>query len=231
MHATAPPTRRTWPWIVGAAILIGALIIAGAVYFGIQAGTAIPTADPTTPTASSLPSPSTTPVDAEPNGCLGGETRDAAMILAAQQAAPHTTNGAVDFAASFVRWIQRFPYPAADDAAAVGDSAMARESFTNDLVSYLAAEPDLSGGIVPLGEGYYMSTVPGVWVIESASNDRVEVTIGTAFVVNGALSATLKSSITVVAVWEDGQWKIADANGTRTTEDLYSVGRPFAEGC
>ena len=231
MHATAPPIRRTWPWIVGAAILVGALIIAGAVYIGSQADTAAPTAEPATPIASSTPSPSTVPVETEPTGCLGGDARDAAMVLTAQQDAPHTSSGAVDFAASFVRWIQRFPYPAADDAAAVGDSAMARESFTDDLVSYLAAGPDLSGGIVAPGDEYYMSTIPGVWVIEAASNDRVEVTIGSAFVVNGALSATLKSSITVVAVWEDGQWKIADANGTRTTEALYSVGRPFTEGC
>ena len=77
MHATAPPARRTWPWIVGAAILIGALIIAGAVYYGIQAGTATPTAEPTTPASSSTATPSTTPVDTEPTGCLGGEARDA----------------------------------------------------------------------------------------------------------------------------------------------------------
>ncbi|KFF57896.1 hypothetical protein JF66_22810 [Cryobacterium sp. MLB-32] len=113
----------------------------------------------------------------------------------------------------------------------MGSNALARESFTNDLAAYIAAEPDLSGGIVAPGETYYMSTIPGVWLLESGSNDRVEVTIGTAFVINGALSPTLKSSITVVAVWEDGQWKVADANGTRTTEELYSVGRPFTGGC
>jgi len=231
VHATAPPTRRTWPWIVGAAILIGALIIAGAVYYGIQAGTATPTAEPTTPVASSTPSPSTTPVNTEPTGCLGGEARDAAMVLAAQKAAPHTTNGAVDFAASFVRWIQRFPYPSSDDAAAVGGSAMASDSVMGDLPGYLSGQPDLSGGVVGPRVTYYMSTIPGVWNVESATSDRVEVSVGTAFVIDGALSPTLNSAITVVTVWEDGHWKIFDADGNRSLESLYSVGRPFTEGC
>lgn len=231
MHATAPPTRRTWPWIVGAAILIGALIIAGAVYFGSQTAPATPTAEPTTPAASSTPAPSTTPIDAEPTGCLGGETRDAAMVLAAQKAAPHTTNGAVDFAASFVRWIQRFPYPSADDTANVGVSAMAGDSVMSDLPGYLSGQPDLSGGVVGPGVSYYMSTIPGVWNVESATDDRVEVSVGTAFVIDGALSPTLNSAITVVTVWEDGNWKIFDADGNRSPESLYSVGRPFTEGC
>ncbi|MDJ0379093.1 hypothetical protein [Cryobacterium sp. PH31-L1] len=231
MHATAPPTRRTWPWIVGAAILVGALIIAGAVYYGSQAGTATPTAEPTIPVTSSTPSPSTPPVEAEPTGCLGGEARDAAMVLAAQKAAPQTTNGAVDFAASFVRWIQRFPYPSADDAAAVGGSAMARDSVMSDLPGYLSGQPDLSGGVVGPGVAYYMSTIPGVWNVESAAGDRVEVSIGTAFVIDGALSPTLNSAITVVTVWEDGNWKIFDADGNRSPESLYSVGQPFTEGC
>ncbi|KFF58638.1 hypothetical protein JF66_17105, partial [Cryobacterium sp. MLB-32] len=113
---------------------------------------------------------------------MGGETRDANMVLSAQKAAAHTTNGGVEFAASFVRWIQRYPYPSSGEADTVGSNALARESFTNDLAAYIAAEPDLSGGIVAPGETYYMSTIPGVWLLESGSNDRVEVTIGTAFV-------------------------------------------------
>ena len=76
-----------------------------------------------------------------------------------------------------------------------------------------------------------MSTVPGVWALESAATDRVEVTIGTGFVVDGALSTTLRSSITVTLDWQGGAWKIADAKGSRPTQNLYSIGTTFTGGC
>ncbi|WP_104177389.1 hypothetical protein [Cryobacterium sp. Y50] len=231
MHATAPPTRRTWPWIVGAAILIGALIIAGAVYYGSQAGTATPTAEPTTPVASSTPSPSTTPVDAEPTGCLGGEARDAAMVLAAQKAAPQTSSGGVEVAAAFVRWLIQFPYPPTADADEVAATALAADAPTKNLSEFFATNPNLSGGLVADSTEYYLSTIPGVWHIESASNDQVIATIGTALVEEGAMSPQLKGSLTVTVRWEDGEWKFVRTEGTRTTEDLFSIGEPFTNGC
>jgi len=231
VHATAPPTRRTWPWIVGAAILIGALIIAGAVYFGSQRDTATPSPEPTTPIASSTPSPSTTPVDAEPTGCLGGETRDAAMVLAAQKAASHTSSGAVEYAAAFVRWIHQYPYPSSDDADSVAASTLVTDVPTKDLREFFANNPNVSGGLVPDATEYYLSTIPGVWHIESASNDEVVATIGTGLVIQGAMSPTLKGSITVTVRWENGEWKFAKSEGTRTTEDLFSIGEPFTSGC
>jgi hypothetical protein len=231
VHATAPTARRTWPWIVGAAILIGALIIAGAVYFGSQRGTATPTPDPTTPAATSTATPSTIPVDAEPTGCLGGEARDAAMVLAAQKAAPHTSSGGVEYAAAFVRWLHQFPYPSSEDADAVAASGLAADVPTKDLREFFANNPNVSGGLVPDATEYYLSTIPGVWHIESSSNDEVVATIGTGLVVQGAMSPTLKGSITVTVRWENGEWKFAKSEGTRTTEDLFSIGEPFTSGC
>jgi hypothetical protein len=217
--------------IVGAAILIGALIIAGAVYFGSQADTAAPTAEPTMPIASSTPSPSTTPVDAEPTGCLGGETRDAAMVLAAQQAAPHTSTGGVEVAAAFVRWLIQFPYPSAADADKVAATGLAADAPTKNLSEFFVTSPNLSGGLVPDSTEYYLSTIPGVWHIESASNDEVVATIGTGLVEQGALSPQLKGSLTVTVHWENDGWKFVKSDGTRTTEDLFSIGAPFTSGC
>jgi hypothetical protein len=220
--------RTTRRWIVLgliAAVAIAAVIIAVAV------ATRDATDPAPVPSSSRNASPSSEPADSLPTGCLGGEERDAAMLIQTIDAAAHTSNDAIEVAASFVRWFQRFPYPDDDEVLAINDSVLAEQSFTDDLASYLASRPDLSGGIVAEGTTYWMSTVPGVWHLESSSSDEAVVTIGTAFVVDGALSPTLRSSITVTVRWEDDGWRVSNADGTRTTEDLYAIGRPFAEGC
>lgn len=153
------------------------------------------------------------------------------MMIAAANQANAGESGAVDLAASFVRWFQRYPYPTADEASKVQPELLAKDSFTTDLVGYLAAEPDLSGGIVPRNTPYYMSTVPGAWHVESSTSDQVVVSIGTGFVVNGELSSTLRSSITITLHIEAGRWRIANADGTRTPADLYKVAQPFTGGC
>lgn len=221
-------TRTTRRWIVLGLIAVVAL---AAIIMAVALATRVTTDPEPVPSSSRPTSPSSEPADSLPTGCLGGEERDAAMLTQTVEAAAHTSNGAVEVAASFVRWLQRFPYPADDEVIAVNDGVLATQSFTDDLASYLSARPDLSGGIVAEGTTYWMSTVPGVWHIESSSGDEVVVTIGTAFVVDGGLSPTLRSSITVTVRWEDDGWRVANADGTRTTEDLYAIGRPFAEGC
>jgi hypothetical protein len=227
---SATKTRTTWAWVVVALIVVVAIAVVATLTVTNGGSKTEPTQNPG---SSSVPTPSATQgeSDATPTGCLGGEARDSAMLVTAVEEADHTSNGAVEVGASFVRWIQRFPYPTADEAAVVSDNALADDSFTDDLTQYLEDRPDLSGGIVPSGETYWMSTVPGVWHLESTSADRVVVTIGSAFVVDGALSPTLRSSISITLVWENGSWRVADAEGSRTTEELYSVGKPFASGC
>jgi hypothetical protein len=153
------------------------------------------------------------------------------MVLKAQSKAPQTSNGAVEVAAAFTRWIQRYPYPSASDAAEIQSHVLATKSFTSDLVKYLAGQPDLSGGIVPGDEDYYMSTAAGVWNLESSGSTKTVVTIGTAFVINGAVSSSLRSSITVTEEWQDDGWHIANVAGTRSTEQLFSIGHAFTEGC
>jgi len=228
---SAPTKARTsWIWFVIGLVLVGGIAVF--VTLTIVNSGAVPTPRPTSSSApvTVSPTPTSDSVDT-PNGCLGGETRDSRMLVSAVSQAAQNSDGAVEVAASFVRWIQRFPYPSADEALDIEASALSSESFTDDLVQYLADQPDLSGGIVDPGESYWMSTVPGVWHVESAAADRVEVTIGTGFVIDGALSPTLRSSITITLVWEGSGWKVAEADGTRTTEELYSIGERFDGGC
>ncbi len=227
MTVTSVAPRRKWPWIIAAIVVIAALTTAAFIFGTSPSGRSAPTA---TPAGTHSASPNAT-ADREPTGCLGGAERTAATVLAAQRLAPHSSNGAVEVAAAFTRWIQRFPYPSAADADVISRDVLARKSFTSDLPKYLSAAPDLSGGVVPQGTNYYMSTIPGVWQLESSSADRAVTSIGTGFVINGELSTTLRSSITVTLVWQDGKWRIADAVGQRTTENLYAVGTAFTKGC
>jgi hypothetical protein len=163
------------------------------------------------------------------SGCLGGDTRDAAMLIAAQESAGHSESGAVEVAAAFVRWLNQYPYP--EDIERVQQEAISSEAPTRDLVAFFDSEPDLSGGLVAESEPYWLSTVSGVYYVESAEADAVTASIGTALVRDGELSPSLKGSITVTVSWEDGRWTFVRSEGTRTTEDLFSIGTPFGGGC
>lgn len=224
MRAQATRPRRIWPWILLALIVISVIIAALTVLVWNPGGSK-PTASPTA-TVSDTPAP-----DAEPTGCLGGSDRDAAMVLTAQTAAPHSSNGAIEVATAFVRWLNQYPYPAAADIAAIEESGLASNAPTKDIAGFFAGHPNLSGGLVPDGTDYYLSTLPGVYYLEATAADDVTASIGTALVIDGELSSSLKGSITVNMTWEDDSWKFVSSEGTRSTEELYSIGRPFTGGC
>ncbi|MCS5498215.1 hypothetical protein NY547_13275 [Cnuibacter physcomitrellae] len=225
---TARPPRRIWPWfLAGAAIIAAAVIIFIAT---LRPGTAGQDGTEPAPT----PAPSTTVIaDSEPTGCLGGPERDATMLLTAQDQAPHTTNGAVEVAAAMVRWTFRYPGPGSDEATQVAKSLIASTATPefSDLAAAAAANPNPSRGVVPNGTPFYLSTVPGVWHVESAEPDRVEVSVGSAYVINGELSPQLRSASTFVLVWQDGAWKLESGSLSRTTQDLYAIGTTFTGGC
>jgi hypothetical protein len=226
MRAEAQPPRRRWPWVIGGAFLMIVIVVVVVALRANRAEVPAPTA--TTPSTTATTEPT---FDAAPTGCLGGPIRDAAMILTAQEEAPHTSAGAVEVAASFIRWLNQYPYPTSADAELVAESAIASSAPTKDLVGFFETQPNLSGGLVPDYTPYFLSTVPGVYHVESSSNDTVEVTVGTALVLEGELSPTLKGSITVTVDWEDGGWKFVSSEGTRTTQDLFAIGQPFTDGC
>lgn len=223
MRTPAKPRRRIWPWIVLAAI---AVIIAIAVTNTLQQAGVTPTAAPTATSA-----PTSTAPDVQPIGCLGGEARDSAMVLRAQAEASHSTNGAIEVATAFVRWLNQYPYPSDQDIAAVEDAAVSATAPTQDVAGFFASKPNLSGGLVQDEQTYYLSTIGGVYHLESGAPDSVVASIGTSLVIDGELSPTLKGSITVSMVWEDDRWKFVSSEGMRTTEDLFAIGREFTEGC
>jgi hypothetical protein len=228
MSAEPGTSRRGRAVAVGAlvvVVLVAATVIVLRLYAppaGRQDGTRAPQGDGSSPGSAE-------PAAAEVTGCLGGESRDAAMVRAAQDTAEHTESGAVEVAAAFVRWLNQYPYP--EDAEQVQQSSLSAEAPTRDLVAFFETEPDLSGGLVERDEPYWLSTVSGVYFVESADDDTVTTSIGTGLVADGELSPTLKGSITVTVAWENEKWAFVRSEGTRTTEDLFAVGTPFSGGC
>lgn len=209
-------------------ILIGlALLALIAVGISVALPHPSPTASPTTsvsPTATS---------DSSPNGCLGGSNRDNAMLLAAQKAAEHSVVGATEFAAAVARWTLRHPTPTVDEAntaAGVIISSTATPEF-KDLGSAVETNQNPSGGAVADGIDFYVSTTPGVWYVDTSSADKVTVSIGTGYVIDGAVSPQLRSSTTYTLVWEAGVWRLQSAALKHTTEELFRIGTPFNEGC
>jgi hypothetical protein len=209
--------------VAGAAL--AALVVAVGFWYGSR-GHDAPTVPKTAPSA-----PSTSEAaDVEPTGCLGGDARDAAMVLAAQEAAPHTSNGAVDVAAALVRWSRRYPVPTPEEAKAVQAALIAPEAGY-DLTAAFEGDPNLSSSLVPDGETFYVSTVPGVWNLESYSNDTARVSIGTGLVIKGELHPTFRLSTMYTLQWSEAGWVVVEANQPRPTEELFPIGTGFTEGC
>jgi len=225
----ATKARTTWIWFVVGLVVVGLVGV-------LATGYVLDWGEPPRPSASSSaePEPTSSPTsapDISVTGCLGGDTRDAAMVLRTREQAPRTTNGAVEVAAAFVRWLNQFPYPSPENSRAIEESALASEAPTKEIVAFFESEPNLSGGLVPDRTPYNLSTVAGVYYVESASPDSAVISVGTSLVEDGVMNPSLKGSITVTLAWEDGGWKFVSSEGTRTTEDLFAMGRPFSEGC
>ncbi|TPW78044.1 hypothetical protein [Schumannella soli] len=233
MTATSPRPRRRILWILIAAVAIIALAIAAAVIAGtIRASESDPTIAPTDTSASPKPSASAT-ADAEPTGCLGGDTRDADMLLAAQKAAPHTSNGAVEVAAAAMRWMYQYPVPSDDQIASASPKLFASSASAQfrDLSAAYAKTSNPSAGVVENGKTFYISTIPGVWHLESYTDTTATVSVGGGYVVDGELSPQLRFATTSTWKWEDGSWRLESGEFKRAVDDLYSIGTTFTGGC
>lgn len=225
------PPRRAWPWILLAAIVLIAVVLAIVLATTANRQPGTQTSAPTQ--ASPTTVASSAPAATAPTGCLGGPARDAAMVIAAQKAALHTSNGAVEVAAAMVRWTFQSPSPSASDADEVSANVIASTASDEfkDLKGAIEKTPNNSGGAVPDGTDFHISTAPGVWHLESSSADTAKVTVGGAYVVAGALSPQLRSSTTFTLVWQAGEWKIESGSVDTTTQQLFAEGTTFTEGC
>lgn len=231
---TEPNKRRRWPWIVGAIAAALVVAVGPVVVVNLTNPEPPPPSGPApgttpAPTESSPPSPGASFDGRGPNGCAGGQTIDADMVLTAQQEADNSTDGAVEVAAAFTRWIARTPLPSAEEAATIEAEVLAADAFTDDLAAYLATEPNQTG--IEGGGEVYFSTTNGVWQVESATPDAATVTIGSMVVVDGAIDSTRANSTTVDLVREDDRWKVVGGGGRVDLNVLFENGIEFDGGC
>ncbi len=221
-------TRSRWPWVIGAiaaAIVVVLVILALTGGFGGRSA-----AQPTSSATPSAAPSSTSAADPAPTGCLGGPTIDTNMLRAAQKAAPHTSNGAVEFTTAFVRWLYRYPVPSQAEATEAQQFAIAQGSSIA-LPASVAKNTNPSGGAVDDGTPFHLSTVTGVWNLESYSDPTATVSVAGAFVVSGVMSPTMSSASTFTVKWQDGAWRVFSGEYKRTPAQLYSIGTKFTGGC
>lgn len=223
-------TRRTWVVVVGAIALVGALVIAFLVGRG-HTNTAAP-ANPTAPATSAAVSPSPSPsAEALPRGCVGGADRTAAAVTKAQADAQHTEVGAAEVAATAFRTLYQWPAITPEDARTLGAQLIATDAPAgfHDLETARKTYPATG---LPKNQPFTVAFTPGAWSIEDGStSDRVTVTVGAAYVLDGAVSPTQRAAVTYVMAWEDDRWKIANARMDRTPESVYEVGQAYTGGC
>ena len=231
--------RSRWPYVFGSALVVVA-VAGGLVYTANQ-----PTPEPTQ-SAEPAPTPTgTAPAaggsgasdgdeGAAPTGCLGGQDRNAAMVLAAQSAAPHTTFGAVEVAASFHKFIWQYPYQPIEDYSTVASTLIpetATATWKDLSASMQGAGDDPSQGVVAAGTPFYTSTVNGLWrVTEDSTADRVTVELAVAYVIDGALSPTEIAGMGLVMVWQNDAWYVE--SGVKVDQEkLANGGTRFTGGC
>jgi len=232
--------QSRWPWVIGAAAAV--VVIGGGVAFAATRGDDT-AASPSTSAAAVSPSPTSTPggssgagddEDASPpTGCLGGPQRNAAMVLAAQKSAGHSSYGAVEVATAFYRFIWQSPVPSSSDVSTVEKRVISPDapSSYSDLGAIYKQYPNISNGEIPDGTKFNLSTTNGLWMIDpDSTNDRVTVNVAAGYVVDGALSPTRSTAQGFVMQWEDGAWHVA--GGSKPDgETLANGGVRYTGGC
>jgi hypothetical protein len=231
--------RSRWPILVVG--LISGVALGGGLVLALSPRHA-PDANDVTTSTLEAPTPSSAAAGtgvgddedaAPPTGCLGGLDRNAAMVLTAQKAASHTPYGAVEVATAFYRFIWQGPTPSQNELESVGASLMASDanSAFRDLVRSSAEVPDITGGVVPQGLPFHLSTTNGVWLTDDDSSDgRVTVDIATGYVINGALSPTKVAAIGLTMVWEQDGWHVLAGSEVDQTK-LANGAIRFTGGC
>ena len=240
--------RSLWPVLVGAlvvlVVVLGSLLVVAATRGDDREG-------PTPAAPSLMPTPTTEPHEGQdaddhgdelgeaPTGCLAGPAVDAEMVVSTQARAPHTAYGAVEVAASFMRWTNRYPFPDAAQIATIEDNVLSAEmpAELRDLAAGFAlieSNPQLRADTPPghpFGTPFTVSTRPGAWLVDPTStDDRVTVHLSVGLVVDGTLSAETYGMGSPVLVWEDDAWRVVDTVPTETAA-LEAGGVTFLGGC
>lgn len=231
MSEKQTPQRRVWPWLVGGlgalALLIVGVLVGGLVFGGQQQTPPAAQPEPTAAQATPLP----TGTSERPTGCIAGPGRDAATVIEAQRLAPHTTNGAVEVAATEMRAIQQWPVISVDDARLLEGELFSSGAATGfrDLASQVESNPNT--GSYGDGVQWHLSTAPGAWYVEDETPDRVKISVVAGTVIAGQLSPSQYVVTTGVYVWENGAWRVESGSMEYQPSQVLDNGIPFTGGC
>lgn len=211
------PKRRLRPWLAGG----GALVLVAAVVLGVIYGArgSGETPDPTPTGDASTPALTGTGVDA----CLGGPDLTAEQLFTAQRDAPNTPEGAVSYAASFIRYVLQFPLPADIDDAASWNSDLSAEWWSD----YEASMESWTGPIP-----FNVTTVNGAYSVQSYTPDSAVVTLSLPMVADGAISS--KTFVPTVTLGQTvaGTWTVTGVDNS-AAEDAAKLSNStdFTGGC
>lgn len=214
-----PPRRRRGPVLLLIAVVLVVALLAALVIGWAAAGRGDPGPTPTTD-----PTPTESTSTGVANGCLGGAADLDDAVLAAQQEAPLTEVGAAEFAATYLRWAGVLP-PTADH------QATAQQLWSADATTEVTSIFDDSAEF----EGWLSrpNMLEGRYYVEEFSAERAVVSV--LFSLTGTRdgqpldAAEAVGALTLVAT--DGQWRVQDFGGSRSINDLKSLGTPYAGGC
>lgn len=192
------------------------------------------TAPVTPPTSRAASATSAGEDAAPPSGCLGGQDRTVATVLAAQHQASHSAFGAADFAATYFRWGYRYPYPTASQVRvlhgiyAAGKAASLEASAIRAYSGTYAAP---AGGGVTTGTPYYLSMASGLWITsEGSTPDTATVSVEGNYVIDDVFSPTEQEGITITFVWQRRGWRV-ESFARPNLSKLSAGGTTFTAGC
>lgn len=210
------PKRRLWPWLVGGgALVLVAAIILGVIYGARGSGTP----DPTPTGNASTPAPTGTGVDA----CLGGPDLTAEQLFTAQRDAPHTPEGAVSYAASFVRYVLRLPLPADLDEAASWNSDLSADwwsSYEASMQSWTGPNP------------FSVTTVNGSYSVQSYTPESAVVTLSLPMVIDGAITSRTFVPTVTLGQTVAGNWTVTGVdNSAAEDSSKLTNSTDFTGGC
>lgn len=217
-----------WAWVLIVLLAVIALVATSVAVFAPR-GRAVASLLRPAHVATSAPAPVSTSAPAAgttlADGCLGGVGDPDQAVLAAQQQAPLTANGAAAFTAALVRWSMTTPVPSIQ-------AATARQVLSKDAApaarKFPSGAQDLHSGLVSR-----VSFASGEYYVEASDSSSATVSyLGTA---SGSLDGVSQGTASVSGALHldtvGGTWHLRDVTLARTIDSLKQVGLPYMGGC
>lgn len=232
MSMTAAPTRGRlprWAWaLIVLLVVVTALAVAVAT-FAVRGRAVLD------PPAASLPSPTrsegagtkTSPNQpATARGCLGGSSDLDAAVIAAQEQAALTPEGAAEFTAALTRWAGALP-PSRTQ------KSIATKLLAADATKLAGQALSSADRTWPAGRTARLDFAEGRYYVEDFNGGEAAVTyyaglLGTS---NGQRLPAAEVAGTLHLQAVAGHWRLFDITFTRTIADAKTLGSPYVGGC